>query len=67
LSRPFWVAVTRLEFASAILGHGRDTEASELLGDARATFAELRAQPWLERADALVRDLESGRTSTMPA
>ena len=67
LNRPFWVAVTRLEFASAIAGQDRDAEAAVLLGEARASFAELRAQPWLERTEALVRDMDSSRTTTISA
>jgi len=46
------VAVTRLEFAEALVAVDRDTDARELLTQAQTTFAELRATPWLERADA---------------
>jgi class 3 adenylate cyclase/tetratricopeptide (TPR) repeat protein len=52
LDRPFWVAVTRLEHAEALVAQQREPEARELLALARATFAELRATPWIERADA---------------
>ena len=50
LQRPFWLAVTRLELAEWLLARGRDSEAQEHLAQARATFAELRAAPWMERA-----------------
>ncbi len=67
LNRPFWVAVTQLEFASAIVGQDRDAEAAVLLGEAHASFAELRAVPWLERTDALVRDLEASHATMISA
>jgi hypothetical protein len=50
LERPFWLAVTRLELAEWLLGHGRDAEAQEPLAQARAMFEELRATPWVNRA-----------------
>jgi hypothetical protein len=31
---------------------GRGDEAHELLGEAQATFEQLRATPWVERVDA---------------
>jgi tetratricopeptide (TPR) repeat protein len=47
LGMPFWVAVTKLEHAE--LGG----EAGErLLAEARETFEQLEATPWLERVDA---------------
>jgi hypothetical protein len=67
LSRPFWVAVTRHEHAAALLSGDRDAEAAGLLAQARSTFAELRALPWVERTDALTRDLESSRANTISA
>jgi hypothetical protein len=45
------VAVTRLEHAKALVAQQREREARELLVLARATFVELRATPWIERAD----------------
>jgi class 3 adenylate cyclase/tetratricopeptide (TPR) repeat protein len=50
LQRPFWLAVTRLELAEWLLAQGRDAEAQEPLAQARATFEELRAAPWVNRA-----------------
>jgi len=63
LSRPFWVAETRLEFAETLITQARELEARELLAQARATFAELGAQPWLERADAAMRVAMASRTT----
>jgi hypothetical protein len=51
LDRPFWVAVTRLEHGEALVAQHREREARELLALARATFVEVRATPWVERAD----------------
>jgi tetratricopeptide (TPR) repeat protein len=67
LSRPFWVAVTRYEHAAAMVSGDRDAEAAGLLAQARPTFAELRALPWVERTDALTRDLESAHANTISA
>ena len=67
LSRPFWVAVTRYEHAAALVTQDREPEAVSLLAQARTTFAELRALPWLERTDALTRDLEIARANTISA
>jgi hypothetical protein len=50
---PFYVAVTRLERAENLLAEDRGGEARALLGQARETFEELRARPWLERVDRL--------------
>jgi class 3 adenylate cyclase/predicted ATPase len=47
LANPFWVAVTQLEHAE-LLGGGEAAE--RLFAAARGTFAQLRATPWLERA-----------------
>ena len=52
LERPFWLAVARLELGELLRALGRDDEAQELLAQARATFAELRATPWTARASA---------------
>lgn len=48
--RSGWLAVTRLELAEWLLAQGRDAEAREPLAQARATFEELRAAPWVNRA-----------------
>jgi hypothetical protein len=49
----FYVAVTQLEHAEWLVEQGRGQEAAPLLAEARATFEELRARPWLERAAAM--------------
>ena len=59
LTRPFWLAVTRLEFAEWLLQQERDAEAADLLIKARSAFAQLRATPWLERVDATARTTDS--------
>jgi tetratricopeptide (TPR) repeat protein len=48
---PFYVAITRLERAENLLAHDRAEEAGALLDQARETFEELRARPWLERLE----------------
>ena len=50
---PFYAAVTRLERAENLLADGRADEAGPLVAAARETFEELRARPWVERAEAL--------------
>jgi predicted negative regulator of RcsB-dependent stress response len=49
---PFYVAVTQLERARYLLDGDRVEEARPLLDQARETFEELRARPWLERVEA---------------
>ena len=49
---PFYVAVTRLEHAEYLLAQDRVEEARPLLAEARDSFDELRAAPWLERVDS---------------
>jgi class 3 adenylate cyclase/tetratricopeptide (TPR) repeat protein len=49
---PFYVAVTRLERAKVLLEDGRADEAAPLLEQARETFEQLGARPWLERVDS---------------
>jgi hypothetical protein len=51
LGRPFWVAVTRVELGEWLTARRRDDDALVLLDQARETFAELRAEPWLGRAE----------------
>jgi hypothetical protein len=53
---PFYVAVTRLERARYLLEGGRVEDARRLLEEARATFEELRARPWLDRVEAIESD-----------
>ena len=55
LGRPFWSAVTRVELGEWLMTHGRDREAPVHLQQARVTFAELAAEPWLSRVDAGLR------------
>jgi tetratricopeptide (TPR) repeat protein len=50
----FWLAVTRLEHAEALVrGGGDPARARALLDAARETFVRLNARPWAERADAV--------------
>ncbi len=55
LTRPFWLAVTQLEFAEWLLHNERDSEAAELLIRARSAFTSLGARPWIERVDNAAR------------
>jgi ATP/maltotriose-dependent transcriptional regulator MalT len=55
----FHVAVTRLEHAEWLLSVDRGDEAASLLAQARFTFEELRATPWLERVDAAAASVTS--------
>ena len=48
----FWLAVTELEQAEWLSGRGRPDDAQPLLANARETFKQLEAKPWLERVDA---------------
>jgi len=48
----FWLAVTELEQAEWLSGRGRPDDAQPLLANARETFEQLEAKPWLERVDA---------------
>jgi class 3 adenylate cyclase/tetratricopeptide (TPR) repeat protein len=48
---PFALAVALLEQGELLAGLGRGEEGDGLLREARSTFAELRATPWLERTD----------------
>ncbi len=49
-SLPFWLAVTQLEHAEWLTTQNRSDEAQPLLSEARQTFEQLQATPWLERA-----------------
>jgi class 3 adenylate cyclase/tetratricopeptide (TPR) repeat protein len=49
----FWLAVTYLEHAEWLSSQGRAGDAQPLLVQARETFKQLAAKPWLERADAV--------------
>ncbi|MDQ3662013.1 MAG: AAA family ATPase [Actinomycetota bacterium] len=48
----FYVAVTLLEHGEWLLERGRRGDADDLIQQARATFEELGARPWLERIDS---------------
>jgi hypothetical protein len=49
----FWLAVSLLEHAETLTAERQGEEAEPMLTEAREIFTELRARPWLERADAL--------------
>jgi class 3 adenylate cyclase/tetratricopeptide (TPR) repeat protein len=49
----FWLAVAQLEHAEALAADGRREEAERMAAEAHATFAELGARPWIERAELL--------------
>jgi hypothetical protein len=53
IGMPFYLAVAQLEQAEVLATSGRAVEAQPLLAEARETFEQLRATPWLERLDAL--------------
>ena len=55
---PFWLAVVQLEHAEWLATQGREDDAGTLLAETREIFDRLRAQPWLERIDALARRTE---------
>jgi tetratricopeptide (TPR) repeat protein len=57
---PLWLAMTQLQHAEALVAADRAPEAAPLLAEARAIFAELGAQPWLERTDQA---LQASRTA----
>jgi tetratricopeptide (TPR) repeat protein len=48
----FHCAVTQLEHAEWLVGQDRGDEADPLLAEARQTFEQLQATPWLERVAA---------------
>jgi hypothetical protein len=45
------MAVTMLEHAEVLLAAGDPAGAEPLVAEARAVFEELRAAPWVERAE----------------
>ena len=59
LEMPFWLALTELEHAEALLAQGRADEAKPLLDEARRTFERLGATPWLERAGGRAPEAEA--------
>jgi DNA-binding NarL/FixJ family response regulator len=54
---PFDVARVRLSYAERLVSTGAAAEARTQLDAARATFDRLRAQPWVHRVDAQIRNL----------
>ena len=48
---PFWLAVTLIEHGEWLGELSRAAEAEPLLAEARRTFDDLAADPWLERVD----------------
>jgi predicted ATPase len=48
----FWLAVTRLELGEWMAQSGNSETRDKLLADARSTFVNLGAAPWIERVDA---------------
>jgi hypothetical protein len=52
MTMPFWAAVASLELAEWLLSEGRSAEAAPLAEEARKTFEQLRATPWLKRLDS---------------
>jgi tetratricopeptide (TPR) repeat protein len=51
LKLPFHLAVAKLEQAGWLLDHSAGERAELLLAEARTTFEDLGARPWLERCD----------------
>jgi len=49
MALPFWLAVTLLDHGEWLTRQGRVPEAESLLAEARTTFEQLRAAPWLDR------------------
>jgi class 3 adenylate cyclase/predicted ATPase len=53
LGYPFHLAVALLEHGESLAARGQYAEAEVRLADARETFEQLGARPWLERLDAV--------------
>jgi hypothetical protein len=64
LRRPFWVAVVRLELGEWLMRAGLVEEARLPVSLARTTFVELRATPWIERADAEAANREPAQAAS---
>jgi class 3 adenylate cyclase/tetratricopeptide (TPR) repeat protein len=52
LELPFHLAVVQLEHAQWLMHQGRHTDADPFLAEARETFEQLHATPWLQRLEA---------------
>ncbi len=61
LSMPFVRAVTLLEHGEWLVSQDRAGEAQPMFEQARATFEELRAEPWLRRLDLLAASFAGAR------
>jgi tetratricopeptide (TPR) repeat protein len=48
---PLWLAVSLLEHAEWLLGHGGAEKAEPLLAEAQEIFERLEARPWIERLE----------------
>jgi class 3 adenylate cyclase/tetratricopeptide (TPR) repeat protein len=57
LAMPFHLAIVQLEFGEWLTSQGRTDEARPMLNEARSTFEELKAVPYLERVAAAAPDL----------
>ena len=65
---PFWLAVTRLELAEWLVQRGKAADADGMFAEAKATFAELGAAPWIERVDAAMHGATTSTEQTaLPA
>jgi hypothetical protein len=51
LATPFPMAVTMLDHAEMLPAAGDPAAAEPLIADARSVFEELRATPWVDRAE----------------
>ena len=60
---PFVRAVTLLEHAEWLTSQDRAGEAQPMLEQARTTFEELRAAPWLQRLDRLATSFVGARAT----
>jgi predicted ATPase/class 3 adenylate cyclase len=54
LDLPFHAAVVQLEYGEWLNARGRPDDAQPLLVEARETFEQLQARPWLDRVDAVL-------------
>jgi hypothetical protein len=57
LAMQFHLALVQLEFGEWLVSQGRADEGRPMFDEARSTFEELRAVPYLERVAAAVPDL----------
>ena len=64
LEWPFDLAVARLEHAEWLTAQGRSDDAQPLLTEARETFEQLAATPWIERAAGLVESAPATQAAT---